>query len=429
MQSATDTVSVLFQPLGTPESLWARAAQGLAPTARPRVNAHIHLPPNFSAFDTVAQAIDLADAQQVGVLGASNYYDYTVYGEFAQQAAQHGIFPLFGIEIIALIDDLVRAGVKLNDPGNPGKMYLCGKGISRFDPMTPEATELLGVIRSKDSERMARMVARMAEIFAAAGLETGLYGQAVKAGIVARHGSPLSTVYLQERHVAQAFQEALFAELTPEERGAALARIFGVPSKVVADDAAGVQNEIRSHLMKAGKSAYVEETFVGFEHAFALILALGGIPCYPSLADGTAPLCPYEDPVETLIANTKARNIHCAEFIPVRNSPEVLTHYVKAMRSAGLVITAGTEHNTRDMLPIEPTCVKGQPIPEEIQEIFWEGACVVAAHQVLTAQGQPGFVDAQGRPNAAYASDEARIAAFRSLGAAIIARFQETVTT
>jgi hypothetical protein len=427
MQSATDTVSALFRPLGAPETLWAHAAEGLAPAARPRVNAHIHLPPNFSAFDTVAQAIGLAEAQQVKVLGASNYYDYTVYDEFARQAAQHGIFPLFGIEIIALIDELVRTGVKLNDPGNPGKIYLCGKGIARFDPMTPEAAELLGVIRSKDSERMARMTERLAEVFAAAGLQTGLDAEAVKAGIVARHGSPLDTVYLQERHVAQAFQEALFAQVAVEERGVALARIFGAASKAGAGDAAAVQNEIRSHLMKAGKSAYVEETFVGFEHAYRLILALGGIPCYPTLADGTTPLCSYEAPVETLIANTSARNIHCAEFIPVRNSPETLTHYVRAMRAAGMVVTAGTEHNTRDMLPIEPTCVQGQPIPEEIQEIFWEGACVVAAHQYLVAQGEPGFVDARGIPNAAYVSDEARIAAFRSLGAAVVQRYQETV--
>ena len=426
MQSATETVSALFQSLGTPDTLWARAAEGYAPEARPRVNAHIHLPPNFSAFDTVTQAIALAAAQKVCVLGASNYYDYTVYNTFAQQAAQHGIFPLFGIEIIALIDDLVSAGVKLNDPGNPGKMYLCGKGISRFDPMTPAAADLLGVIRSKDSERMARMTERLAEVFAAAGLETGLDAEAVKAGIVARHGSPLATVYLQERHVAQAFQEALFTRVEPEERSAVLARVFGVSLKVGTEDAAAVQNEIRSHLMKAGKSAYVAETFVGFEHAYRLILALGGIPCYPTLADGTAPLCPYEDPVEVLIANTKARNIHCAEFIPVRNSPEVLTHYVRAMRASGLVVTAGTEHNTRDMLPIEPTCVQGRPIPEEIQEVFWEGACVVAAHQYLMSQGRAGFVDAQGALNAAYPSDEARIAAFRSLGAAVIRRFQET---
>jgi hypothetical protein len=425
MQSAAETISVLFHSLGTPETLWAQAAEGCAPAVRPRVNAHIHLPPNFSAFDTVAQAITLADAQEVGVLGASNYYDYSVYRTFAQQAAQHGIFPLFGIEIIALIDELVRAGVKLNDPGNPGKMYLCGKGISYFDPMTPEAADLLGVIRSKDSARMTRITERLAEVFAAAGLAIGLDAEGVKAGIVARHGSPLATVYLQERHVAQEFQEALFARVEAQERGALLARVFGAPSKADAEDAAAVQNEIRSHLMKAGKSAYIKETFVGFDHAYRLILALGGIPCYPTLADGTAPLCPYEAPVEALIANTKARNITCAEFIPVRNSPEVLTHYVRAMRAAGLVVTAGTEHNTRDMLPIAPTCIQGQPIPEEIQEIFWEGACVVAAHQYLMSQSQPGFVDAQGAPNADYPSDEARIAAFHRLGAAVIYRYQE----
>jgi hypothetical protein len=28
---------------------------------------------------------------------------------------------------------LCEAGVRVNDPGNPGKTYLCGKGITRFD--------------------------------------------------------------------------------------------------------------------------------------------------------------------------------------------------------------------------------------------------------------------------------------------------------
>jgi hypothetical protein len=45
-------------------------------------NAHIHLPPNFSAFETVEQAVDLAAAQGVRVLGVSNYYDYAVYDDF-----------------------------------------------------------------------------------------------------------------------------------------------------------------------------------------------------------------------------------------------------------------------------------------------------------------------------------------------------------
>ena len=419
-----DTVVTLFQELGAPDALEAKAEAGFAPLARPKVNAHIHLPPNFSAFETVAQAIGLADAQDVRVLGASNYYDYRVYADFAQQAKEKGIFPLFGLEIIALLEDLVRAGIKLNDPGNPGKMYICGKGITGFAPFSAQALSLLEVIRSKDSERMARMTERLAEVCAAAGAETGLNAEAVKARIVKRHACAPEAVYLQERHVAQAFQEVLFEQVEGGAREALLERLFGAASKAP-NDAVGVQNEIRSHLMKAGKSAYVAETFVGFDHAYQLILALGGIPCYPTLADGGNMICPFEAPVEKLIAEIKGRGIYSAEFIPIRNTPEVLGDYVRTMRAAGLVVTAGTEHNTLDLIPMAPTCVNEQPIPEDLQEIFWEGACVVAAHQYLTFQGRPGFVDGEGRLNAAYASDEARIAAFRRLGAAVIRQYQE----
>ena len=59
-----------------------------------------------------ALTVDLAAEQGVGVLGVSNYYDYDVYGDFVARARREGIFPLFGLEIIALIDELVRAGVE-----------------------------------------------------------------------------------------------------------------------------------------------------------------------------------------------------------------------------------------------------------------------------------------------------------------------------
>ena len=420
-----DKFATLFQDLGDPATLAAKAADGFAPLSRPRVNAHIHLPPNFSAFETIGQAVGLADDQDVRVLGASNYYDYSIYADFALQAREKGIFPLFGLEIITLDEALVRAGVKLNDPGNSGKMYVCGKGITGFAPLSPQAAELLQVIRDKDSARMERMAAHLEEVYTAIGLPTGLDADAIKARVVKRHGSPLESVYLQERHIAQAFQEVLFERIPAEGRGEMLAKLFGTPSKVEPTDAVGVQNEIRSHLMKAGKSAYVEETFVDFDHAYRMILALGGIPCYPTLADGAKPICAYEAPVEKLIAETKARGIHCAELIPIRNTPEVLGEYVRAMRAAGLIVTAGTEHNTRDLIPLAPTCVNEQPIPDDLQEIFWEGACVIAAHQYLTLQGQTGYVDAQGKLNPAYPSEEARIAAFRSLGAAVIRQYQD----
>src|SRR5579862_1387552 len=109
-----------LRDIGSVAGLKDLAMKGLAPATRPRVNSHIHLPPNFSAFTTVQQAVDLAGEQGVGVLGVSNYYDYDVYGQFIRLARKRGIFPLFGLEIICMIDELRTAGVKINDPGNPG---------------------------------------------------------------------------------------------------------------------------------------------------------------------------------------------------------------------------------------------------------------------------------------------------------------------
>jgi hypothetical protein len=244
--------------------------------------------------------------------------------------------------------------------------------------------------------------------------------------IVRRHGSDRKTVYLQERHIAQAFQEAAFAKAPASERLEKLSTVFGTATKARnADDSVGVQNELRSYLMKAGKPAFVDETFIGFDEAFKLILELGGYPCYPVLADGNNPICPFEEPVSKLIENIQKRSIFAAEFIPVRNAPDVLEKYVKAMRAAGVVVTAGTEHNTLDLIPIEPTCKGGVAISEELKAIFWEGACVAAAHQFLTLHGEVGYVDSSGKLNPSYSHAEDRIVTFARLGAAVIRRYQE----
>ena len=41
-------------------------------SGRPIVNTHVHLPPNFSAFDTAEDAVRLAAAEGVAALGTAN---------------------------------------------------------------------------------------------------------------------------------------------------------------------------------------------------------------------------------------------------------------------------------------------------------------------------------------------------------------------
>ncbi|MDD5728094.1 MAG: hypothetical protein PHV59_05985 [Victivallales bacterium] len=383
-------------------------------------NLHVHLPPNFSAFDNIQQVVDLAAAQEIKVLGVTNYYYHDVYDKYALLAKQAGIFPVFGLEIISQIDELQRRGVRINDPGNPGRMYLCGKGVTSFDDPPERARELLNFIRKSDAARMAEMIAKVAAIFAQNGVPNTMTADTVIDMIAERHSCPKATIGIQERHIAMAFQRMFFEKVAPADRAAALKRIFGVNSKAAPDDAVAIQGEIRSHLMKAGKPAFVVEKFVSQQEAYELILALGGIPCYPVLADGSPVPCQYEEDVETLVKRLSADRIYCAEFIPERNKPAALRKYVKGLRAAGIVVVAGTEHNTLDLIPLEPRCAGNEEIDAELKDIFWEGACVVAAHQFLCLNGKTGFVDARGELNPNYGSKEERIKEFSRLGAALI---------
>lgn len=414
-----------LRDLGSPAEIWMLAEEGFGPAEPPALNAHIHLPPNFSAFETVQNAVDLAAEQQIKILGVSNYYDFTVYGDFAERARATGIFPLFGLEIIAMQEDLRDAGVKVNDPGNPGKTYLCGKGITSFSELTAGGNRLLNAIRQNDSQRMREMVDRLRVTCAERGLETAVNEAAVIDMIERRHGSPRETIYLQERHIAQAFQEAFFAQVPAVERIERLNQILATTTKAQGpDDAVGIQNDLRSHLLKSGKPAFVAESFLSFAEARELILELGGIPSYPVLADGAAPVCPFEAEPQKLIDTLLEKGIRAAEWIPSRNSVETLKRYLPAMREAGLVLTVGTEHNTLDRAPLVPACQDG-PVPADLERLFWEGACVVAAHQFLTLHGECGYVDAAGQPHPAFGSANERITQLAKIGAAVIGRYQE----
>jgi hypothetical protein len=65
-------------------------------------------------------------------------------------------------------------------------------------------------------------------------------------------------------------------------------------------------------------------------------------------------------------------------------------------------------------------------VPDNIRTIFWEGACVAAAHQFLTLHTECGYVDGNGQPNQRYHSPDDRIKELARLGAAVIQRYFES---
>ena len=403
----------------------ARDAGQPAPAAHVIVNTHVHVAPNFSAFETPEAAVAAARAEGARVVGISNFHDHRVYRRFADAAMAAGILPLFGLEFITMVDDLREAGTRVNDPANPGRMYLCGKGVDPFREPTGVAAAIAGRARAENETRAATMVALLRDHFAAAGLTTSLDDAAIIEDIAERSGVPAAWVVLQERHIARAFQEALFLQAPPERRATLLARAYGATPVAASEDAAAVQGEIRSRLMKAGRPAFVPESALTFDDAVRLVLEWDGIPAYPTLADGVSPVCPFEEPPAELALRLKRRGLHLAELIPGRNDPLVVDAYVAAFRAAGIAVTAGTEHNTPEAIPFDPACRDGVPLSPAARSAFWEGTCVIAAHQHQRRLGLPGFVDGSGAPAAGFPDDATRIEWFADLGARVISGEEE----
>ena len=385
---------------------------------RPRMafNTHLHVPPNFSAFTTVEDAVATSAREGVKVIGTSNFHDFGVYDRFDAAAKQHGLAALFGLEFISLLEEEQRNGVTINDPANPGRAYVCGKGIPAPTDPSPETKAFMDAAKVSNEERTSAMVDIIRDFFAKAGLEVDVTYQSIVDVIAERAEVPREWVVLQERHVALGFQMALFENVPVENRAALLEKVYGQAPKAAPDDAIATQGELRSRLMKAGCPAFIEETPVLFTDAVKFIRGLGAITVYPTVADGATPICGYEDPVEDLIERMASHDIYGAELIPLRNTPEIVEKYVNAWRDAGIFVMVGTEHNTQERIPVAPACLHGVPLSDDVMDITWEGTCIVAAHQHLMQQGEAGYVDAAGKLNPTFPDAETRMRYFAEMG-------------
>jgi hypothetical protein len=403
------TIKQIFGTL--PEEQHLPAGDAPRPT-----NAHVHLPPNFGSITSIAEVIKHATQEGIAVLGTCNYYDHTIYTPFAAAARAAGIAPVFGIEVLTMDETLQQAGIRVNDPQNAGKIYICGKGLTAFDAIPDNIQPIWEQIRQGDKQRITAMIAKLnaLDIFRTRGIVFSYEG--IAQVIAAEKQVPVATVFLQERHLAQAIQRAIFEQLPAPDRAAFLQALYQTTGPVETENIVKVQDEVRNALLKQGRAAYVAEAFVRPQDAAALILGLGGYVSYPTLIDGAPQILPGEGTPEALRQRLLEQEIGAAEFIPTRNDPAVLTMYVRELRQQGIVVAAGTEHNAATWLPLIPACKKGVSLSAELTGIFWEGACVAVAHQYLRARGQAGF-----RFLSDVAAREAQLQSLFALGARVVA--------
>ena len=378
-----------------------------------KVNAHLHTPFSFSAFTELNQALDMAVEEGVKVLGINDFYTTAGYSAWASGCKERNLYPLFNIEFISLNEADQKAGLRVNDPGNPGRTYLSGKGLSYpFQLTEPFATQLAEVCAEANAQVQA-MCGKVNEILAANDAGFALDFELIK--------NNLTKGSIRERHLAKALRMKLYEACNnnPLEIRILFHNLFGGKElKSEINDITGVENEIRANLLKAGGGAFVPEdskAFLPMQTVCDIILAGGGIPTYPFLADDAkGGYTDFECNLERVSTQLTERGFHSVEFITTRNGVELLEKYASYLHDQGFVVTLGSEHNTPAMEPMELFARNSTPLTDRLLQINYEGVCVVAAHQHLVAQGLRGYIDVNGQ------ADRSKRAEFIKLGDELI---------
>lgn len=361
----------------------------------PNVNAHLHTPFSFSAFENLTDALERASDENVNVVGINDFYSMDGYEEWDKESRKRHLYPLFNIEFISLQQEDQDHGIRVNDPNNPGRTYISGKGLSCPPSLKePYASQLAGV-RAESNMQVKEMCNKVNLLLNAfdAGFQVDF--ETIE--------SEMSKGLVRERHLAKALRMYTYIHFKNEPKDIKnfLEKIFnGKSLKSDIFDYAGVENEIRGNLLKAGGAAFVPEdpkAFLPLEDVCRIILEAGGIPTYPFLGDdANGGFTDFEQDVEKTAGILKQRGIFAAEFITTRNSTEALEKYAGYLHDNGFVVTFGTEHNTPAMEPIRLRTRDHTQLTERLKQINYDGACVVAAHQELMREGKAGYVDANG---------------------------------
>jgi hypothetical protein len=364
--------------------------QGLSYPDYREANGHIHTPYSFSAFSDMDTIFSMAGNEKIAILGINDFYVTDGYDAFYKGCLENNIFPLFNIEFIGLLKEEQQKGIRINDPNNPGRIYFSGKGLDYpFHTGFMLRKQLKSVIKESQLQIKA-MISKLNQLIKSENPSLSLSYETIKKKY--SHG------LVRERHIAKALRILAFESFsTPEDQLHFLEKLYGGrKSKTGLSVTSSLENEIRSNLLKSGGAAFVEEdenSFLELKKIIRIIIKAGGIPCYPVLLDDPSGKCTeFESDPEKLHASLTQLGIECIELIPGRNDFTILKDFVEFFHNKGFIVTFGTEHNTPEMIPLTVTTRGSVLLDESLKKIAWEGACVIAAHQYLRADGRQGYV-------------------------------------
>lgn len=379
------------------------------------VSGHFHTPYSFSAFKNIEQVIELAQKENIKILGINDFYTTAGYNEFYDLCEKNKIFPLFNIEFIGLSKEMQAKGTRINDPNNPGRIYFSGKGLNFPANFTDDDKKLLESVKKESMVQITEMVNKASEHLTKIDANLTLTTNE----ILEKYAQDL----VRERHIAKAIRIKIDEKYQSEaDKKELYTKVYsGKEPTSDLNDIAQVEGEIRSNLLKKGGIAFVpedEKAFLNLEQVQKVILNAGGIPCYPVLLDDkNGNYTDFEENKEQMLTELKAMNVFAIELIPGRNAFENLKPFVQFFDDNNFIVTFGTEHNSPKMIPLKITCTGGKELDNDLKKISYKGACVIAAHQYLKTKNEDGYVNKNGDAKIEQFND------FVKLGNAVIQEF------
>jgi len=352
------------------------------------INLHVHTNESFSFFQNPTEAVWYAYVEGLEYFGINDHYTINGHEEFRSACRIASLKSTYSIEAIAMDDESLREGRRYNDPNNPGRCYLAGKGVVSDLKPGSGGYRILKTMRGALRDRNENIVRKLNGYARELRLDLNLHYSAVEA--LTPDGN--ST----ERHVVQAFCERM-AVLFPDihERAEVYVKLLGngVAGEILSDPAE-LQTLVRARLVKSGMPCYVEEdvkAFTTVENLVDLYLEYGAIPIYPMMGN---PITEEEEDLEALFRKMEAYRLNALEIIDYRTEISRAREIIDAASIEGFPVFIGTEHNTKSPLSLVGP-VASYP---DFYEYLRRSANFVIGHQRLMGLCDFGFVYPDGRP-------------------------------
>lgn len=352
------------------------------------VNLHVHTNESFSVFKSPSEAVWYACKEGVEYFGINDHYTIDGHPEFRAACQITDLKATFSIEAIAMEPQSLKEGKRYNDPDNPGRIYLIGKGVIRDLKKGGKGYTILHTMKSAIQKRNRKIVEKMNELLK----EKGIF---IKLGFnEVLNLTPRGNA--TERHVVQAFCERIdnFVRNFDHKREIYKKLLNNDIEEGILLNPSELQNFVRARLVKSGKPCYVEEdesAFTSIENLVDIHIEYGAVPTYPFMGN---PVTEEEVNLEELIKKVIKLRMYAFDIIDQRTGEKRVREIIDIASLYGFPVFIGTEHNTKRMLPLVGDNAKNP----EFNEYFKKSAQFVLGHQILSELCDFGYVTPDGKP-------------------------------